>query len=60
MSNVIKLHSGSGLIKKLFCDCGHTLEYWLGDDECAYGLCPVCDLQSPVELIVKGDEEWMH
>jgi hypothetical protein len=60
MSNVINLHSGASIIKKLFCDCGHTLEYWLGDDECAYGLCPKCDMESPTKLIVKGDEEWTH
>tara|TARA_R110000764_G_scaffold33931_2_gene75934 strand:+ start:292 stop:474 length:183 start_codon:yes stop_codon:yes gene_type:complete len=60
MSNVINLRSGNINIKKLFCDCGHSLEYWLGDDECGYGICPVCDLDNPVEITLKGEEEWKH
>jgi hypothetical protein len=59
MSNVTKLHSGCHNLKKLYCDCGHTLEYWLGDDNCAYGICPRCDLDMPQEITVKEKDEWV-
>jgi len=57
MSNVIKLHSGTITLNKLFCDCGQSLEYWLGDDGCGYGICARCDLHCPEEVKVKGEEE---
>jgi len=60
MSNVIKLYGGRVTIKKLFCDCGHTLEYWLGNDECGYGLCPICDLDTPMEITLNEEKEWTH
>jgi hypothetical protein len=56
MSKVIKLRPDDVKISKLFCDCGHTLEYWLGDNDCAYGICPSCDCNNPVEIILKGEE----
>lgn len=60
MSNVTHLPSRVCTLKKLFCDCGHTLEYWLGDDDCAYGICPSCDVENAKEIIIKGEEEWKH
>jgi hypothetical protein len=60
VSNVIDLPTRASTIKKLFCDCGHTLEYWLGDDNCAYGICPVCDVENAQEIIIKGEGEWTH
>lgn len=56
MSKVIKLRPDDVKISKLFCDCGHTLEYWLGDNDCAYGICPSCDCNNPVEITLKGEE----
>ena len=47
MSKVIKLRPDDIKISKMFCECGHTLEYWLGDNDCAYGICPSCDCNNP-------------
>ena len=57
MSNVINLHSGTITLNKLYCDCRQSLEYWLGDDKCGYGICPRCDLHWPEQITVKGEED---
>jgi hypothetical protein len=54
--NVINLRSSDVKLSKMFCACGHTLEYWLGDNDCAYGICPSCDCNNPVEMTLKGEE----
>jgi hypothetical protein len=28
----------------------------LGDNDCAYGICPSCDCNNPVEITLKGEE----
>ena len=45
MSNVYKFPSKNTNAHRMFCDnCLCILEYWLGDDDSAYGMCPRCNL----------------
>jgi len=40
-------------LKRLYCeDCSQPLQYWLGDDDAAYGLCGKCDLAVPDECVI--------
>ena len=58
MSNVIQFPTIGITATKCFCDCGNSLEYWVGDDGNAYGICPHCNLDYPDEInIVEGESE---
>ncbi len=58
MSNVINFPKSGVSATKWFCECGHALEYWVGDDGNGYGICPPCNLGQPTEInILEGDEE---
>lgn len=51
--SVIEFPKSTVKIKKLRCDvCGQALEYWLGEDDSAYGLCSKCDLAQPEEIMM--------
>jgi hypothetical protein len=56
MSKVIEFPNKSISVKKMYCECGLSLDYWLGADDCAYGMCPRCNLDNPEELTVKLEE----
>tara|TARA_B110000858_G_C17354258_1_gene272363 strand:+ start:123 stop:302 length:180 start_codon:yes stop_codon:yes gene_type:complete len=59
MGDVIELRQGSVSAKKQFCECGNSLEYWLGSDNCGYGMCSVCNLNNPSEIKImefEGEE----
>jgi hypothetical protein len=58
MSNVIQFPKSGVNATKCFCDCGNSLEYWVGDDDSAYGVCTHCNLGYPTEinLIEEGEE----
>jgi len=55
MSNVINFKKSFLLLERQSCECGAYLEYWLGSDDTAYGLCPRCDLKHAEQ--VKIDQE---
>jgi len=39
------------LLKKVYCDCGQEMKYWLCErEETAYGVCDICHLSSPTEI----------
>ena len=57
MSNVIKFPKSGVNAVKGFCDCGNSLEYWVGDDDSAYGVCPHCNLGYPTEINLIDEEE---
>lgn len=51
----------SMLLKKVYCDCGQEMKYWLCDqEETAYGVCDICHLSSPTEIewteTIEGDQ----
>ena len=50
MSKVIEFPVYGIKVKKMHC------EYWLGSDDCAYGMCPRCNLDNPEELTVPLEE----
>jgi hypothetical protein len=59
MSNVYKFPIKNTNAHRMFCDnCLCILEYWLGDDDSAYGMCPRCNLNSPdvVQVDIGEDE----
>ena len=56
MSKVIEFPMHGIKVKKMHCDCGLPLEYWLGSDDCAYGMCPRCNLDNAEELTVPLEE----
>jgi len=55
MTNVVKFPTGV-VCTKILCACGHGLEYWVGSDQSAYGICPHCDLNQP--KVIELDNEW--
>jgi hypothetical protein len=57
MSNVIDFPKIGVSAIRQFCDCGNGLEYWVGDDDNAYGICPYCNLGYPSEIKVLETEE---
>lgn len=59
MSNVINFPSNGIIATKCFCECGNSLEYWVGDDGNAYGICSHCNIGMPteIEVVEKGDKE---
>jgi hypothetical protein len=59
MSNVYKFPIKNTNAHRMFCDnCLCILEYWLGDDDSAYGMCPRCNLSSPdVVQVEPGEDE---
>lgn len=59
MSNVINFPQNGIYAVRQFCDCGNGLEYWVGDDDNAYGICPYCNIGAPCEIKVVdlGEEE---
>ena len=61
MSNVIDFPTFSLTVTRAFCDCGRSLEYWVSDDDYAYGLCPRCDLNNAEEVLLTNmDTTWEH
>ncbi len=53
MSKVIDFPNNATKMTKLYCEeCEHPLEYWHGDDDAAYGICPRCDLNRPDTLTI--------
>lgn len=52
MSSVIKLPPCGTTVTKMDCECGYALEFWMGDDNCAYGMCSRCNLESISEITV--------
>ena len=57
MSNVINFPKSGVNAVKGFCDCGNSLEYWVGNDDSAYGVCPHCNLGYPTEINLIDEEE---
>jgi hypothetical protein len=57
MSNVIQFPKSGVNAVKSFCDCGNSLEYWVGDDDSAYGVCPHCNLGYPTQIKMLEMEE---
>lgn len=53
MDNILKFPTGV-TATKIFCECGHALEYWVGTDNSAYGICTHCDLDQP--KVIQIDE----
>ena len=49
MSDAAKVTFDGVEVVKGYCECGDILELWLGDDECAYVLCPRCDFEVGTE-----------
>ena len=57
MSNVIDLPKRSIKLTRVYCEeCELPVTYWLGTDDCAYGLCPSCDLNIPDEIDLSTEE----
>ena len=50
MGDIVKFPPKTMRLKRLLCDCGCVLEYWLGDDDCAYGICIGCLDLIPTEI----------
>ena len=42
MGDIVKFPPKTMRLKRLLCDCGCVLEYWLGDDDLAYAICTSC------------------
>ena len=58
MSNVIEFPQSGVTATKAFCECGVSLEYYVGDDGNGYGICPHCNIGMPYKItILEGDEE---
>ena len=39
------------LLKKVYCECGQEMKYWLCEkEETAYGICDMCHLSAPTEI----------
>jgi hypothetical protein len=61
MSSVINFPKNVVTMKRLYCDdCSQPLQYWLGTDDAAYGICPKCDLLIPDELTIDSNEGVQH
>jgi len=56
MGNVISLHKKKIHIKRLYCECGIALSYWIDDHGDSYGLCHRCDLDTPDEIKIQIEE----
>ena len=55
--NVVDFPTKKIKITRLYCgECGSGLDYWLGTDDCGYGLCHRCDLLQPEEITLSGEE----
>ncbi len=51
MGDVVQFPPKSMLLHRQFCDdCAGVLEYWLGDDDMAYGVCTGCMDLIPSEI----------
>jgi hypothetical protein len=51
MGDVINFPPKSMRLHRQKCnDCNSILEYWLGDDDCAYGICIGCLDLIPTEI----------
>ena len=58
MSNVYRFPEKGIKVHRMCCDnCLLGLEYWLGDNDFAYGLCPRCDLKSPDTITIPVGED---
>jgi len=56
MGDVIKFPPKTMHVHRMYCsDCKSVLEYWIGDDDCAYGICIRC-LDVVPEKIEYNDE----
>jgi len=56
MSNVIQFPPSGISLTKQHCECGYPLYYFLGADDCAYGICERCNLGSPDEIVIPFEE----
>ena len=57
MSNVINFPTTGVTAVKSFCKCGNSLEYWIGSDGNAYGICPHCNIGVPCEIEILEEED---
>ena len=53
MVDITYLHDGLHMIKRQYCVCGNTLEYWLDEKDEAFAVCSKCDVKTPDIMIVK-------
>jgi len=58
MSNVINFPTTGVTAAKSFCKCGNGLEYWVGNDGNAYGICPHCNIGMPCEIEIFEEEDY--
>ena len=45
-------HRTGFMLLDSFAIAGNGLEYWVGDDDNAYGICPYCNIGVPCEIKV--------
>lgn len=57
MGDVINFPKSGVTATRYFCDCGNGLEYWVGDDNNAYGICPYCNLGNPCTVEMRETDE---
>jgi hypothetical protein len=62
MSNVLRFPPKGITVTKMDCECGYPLEFWMGDDDCAYGMCGRCNLEHLDQVTVPSDDiqDWTH
>lgn len=57
MGNVIDFPKKSINVSRQYCSCGCILEYWLGSDDLAYGVCTACSLDFPDTFEPEEEDE---